>query len=518
MSDKNLKDLREMLKALYPLVYIVSYEEKRVIGIIDGLLKEKGLEHKLKIWSSDIGLVNNEGVKEGNQNLVDASEILNYIKQTPVNEKVLYILKDFDDWIEDGIIQRSLRSLVEDAKINVSIIILSPILKLPPKLSKSIQVIEWALPNKSERDVIINYDKKAKTLLNEEERDRVNKAMAGLTESEIVNVIARQAAIDKQKCVSIDLLNQEKLNIVKKNPVLEIYNPTEDDVFDSLGGWDNAKKFIIDRKNCFSEDSKSFGVDPPKGILFFGIAGCGKSKFAKCVGREYGLPVVILSIAKVMAQSGGIVGQAENWITEAFKTIEAVAPCVVFMDEVEKGASGLESSGQSDGGMTSRMLTVFLDKLENRNAPFFVVATANNVHNLAPEMVRPGRWDKLMFAGLPNSNERKKIFEIHLKKRNFNYKEIDLEYLSTVTDTFTGVEIEQVVKDSIVLAFNNGKKPLTTNLLAAAASEITPQSKYKQESIQSLVRWANNNGAKFVSSQESDGDVVVLQFKKDDEK
>lgn len=518
MSDKNVKDLKEMLKALYPLLYIVSYEEKRVISIVSDLLEEKGLEHKIKIWSSDIGLVNSDGVKEGGENLKDASEILSHIKQTPVNEKILYVLKDFDDWMEDGIVQRSLRSLAEDAKINVSIIILSPMLKLPPKLSKCIQVIEWALPNKSERDVIINYDKKAKTLLNEEDRDRMNKAMAGLTESEIVNVIARQAAIDKQKCVSIDLLNQEKLNIVKKNPVLEIYNPTEDDIFDSLGGWDNAKKFIIDRKNCFSEDSKSFGVDAPKGILFFGIAGCGKSKFAKCVGREYGLPVVILSIAKVMAQSGGIVGQAENWIAEAFRTIEAVAPCVVFMDEVEKGASGLESSGQSDGGMTSRMLTVFLDKLENRNAPFFVVATANNVHNLAPEMVRPGRWDKLMFAGLPNSNERKKIFEIHLKKRKFDYTEIDIEHLAKVTDTYTGVEIEQVVKDAIVLAFNNGKIPLTTNLLVAAANEITPQSKYKQESIQSLVRWAKNNGAKFVSSQESDGDVVVLQFKKDDEK
>ena len=519
MSEKNLKDLKEMLKAIYPVIYIVSFEEKRIINIIDGVLKEKGMEHKMKIWSSDVGLVNNEGVKEGGENLIDPSEILAHIKKTPASEKTLYILKDFDSFIEDEIIQRSLRTLAEDAMIHVSIVIISPILKLPIKLSKCVQIIEWALPDRNERNTIINYDKKAVKILNNEDRDSINRAMAGLTETELVNVIARQAAIDKTKCVSIDLLNNEKLNIVKKNPVLEIYNPTIDDTFDNLGGWDNAKRFILERKNCFSEESRLFGVDPPKGILFFGIAGCGKSKFAKCVGREYGLPVVTLSLARVMAQSGGIVGQAENWLAEAFKTIEAVAPCVVFMDEIEKGASGMESSGQSDGGMTSRMLSIFLDKLENRNSPFFVVATANNVHNLAPELVRPGRWDKLMFVGLPNSNERKKIFEIHLSKRNIDYKNIDIDYLAQITDTYTGVEIEQVVKDALVLAFNGGKQKLNTNMLAITSKEITPQSKYKGENIQSLVRWANENGAKFVSSQEYDGSIKVLQIlNKEEEK
>jgi SpoVK/Ycf46/Vps4 family AAA+-type ATPase len=514
MSEKNLKDLKEMLKAIYPIIYLVSFEEKRIINIIDSIAKEKNMGHKIKIWSSDIGLVNSEGNKEGGENLLDPSEILNYIKNTPASEKTLYILKDFDSFIEDEIIQRSLRTLAEDSMIHVSIIIISPVLKLPIKLSKCIQVIEWALPDRNERNNIMNYDKKNVKLLNNEERDSINRAMAGLTEIEIVNVIARQAAIDNTKCVSIDLLNNEKLNIVKKNPVLEIYNPTNDDTFDNLGGWDNAKRFILERKNCFSEESRLFGVDPPKGILFFGIAGCGKSKFAKCVGKEYGLPVVTLSLARVMAQSGGIVGQSENWLAEAFKTIEAVAPCVVFMDEIEKGASGMESSGQSDGGMTSRMLTVFLDKLENRNSPFFVVATANNVHNLAPELVRPGRWDKLMFAGLPNSDERKKIFEIHLNKRNIDYENIDIDYLTHITDTYTGVEIEQIVKDAIILAFNSGKQKINTNMLISMAKEITPQSKYKGETIQSLVRWANENGAKFVSSQESDGSIKVLQMPK----
>lgn len=516
MSDLNLKNLREMLKALYPVIYIVSYEEKRIINIIDNLLKEKGMEHKIKIWSSDIGVVNTEGVKEGGDNLIDPSEMLNFIKKTPNTEKTLYILKDFDAFIEDEILQRSLRTLAEDVMIHVSIIILSPILKLPIKLTKCVQIIEWSLPSQSERDLIINYDKKAIKNLDITSRDQINKAMAGLTEVEIVNVIARQAAIDKTKCISVDLLNMEKLNIVKKNPVLEIYQPTEFDVFDSLGGWDNAKKFILERKNCFSEESRIFGVDAPKGLLLFGVAGCGKSKFAKCIGREYGLPVIILSLAKVMAQSGGIVGQAENWLSEAFKTIEAVAPAVVFMDEIEKGASGMESSGASDGGMTSRMLSIFLDKLENRNSPFFVVATANNVHNLAPELVRPGRWDKLMFAGLPGTKERKRIFEIHLEQRKFMNKDINLDYLSKITDTYTGVEIEQIIKDASVLAFNNGKIPLNDNLLIQAVNEITPQSKYKAESIQSLVQWAKTNGAKFVSSEELDGTAKVLHMIKNE--
>ena len=203
MSDLNLKNLREMLKALYPVIYIVSYEEKRIINIIDNLLKEKGMEHKIKIWSSDIGVVNSEGVKEGGDNLIDPSEMLNFIKKTPNTEKTLYILKDFDAFIEDEILQRSLRTLAEDAMIHVSIVILSPILKLPIKLTKCVQIIEWSLPNQSERDLIINYDKKAIKNLDVTSRDQINKAMAGLTEVEIVNVIARQAAIDKTKCVDV---------------------------------------------------------------------------------------------------------------------------------------------------------------------------------------------------------------------------------------------------------------------------------------------------------------------------
>jgi SpoVK/Ycf46/Vps4 family AAA+-type ATPase len=502
-----------MLKSLLPIIYIVSYEEKRIVKIIENLIKEKGMGHRLKLWSTDIGVVNDEGKKEGGDNLQDPIEILNHIKKTP-EEKTIYILKDFDAFIEDEVTQRHLRTLIEDSISHISIIILSPKLTIPIRLIKGIQVIEWSLPTFEEREMMISYDEKSSSLLNNDDKDRINKAMAGLTEYEVVNVIAKQLIIDKSKCVTVDLFNQEKLNIVKKNPVLEIYQPTDIDTFDNLGGWDNAKSFVMRRKNCFSEDSKKFGVDAPKGLLLFGVPGCGKSKFAKCIGHEYGLPVIKLSLATVMAQSGGIVGQAENWLAEAFKTIEAIAPCIVFMDEIEKGASGMESSGQTDGGMTSRMLTVFLDKLENRKSPFFIVATANNVNSLASEMVRPGRWDKLMFAGLPNSLEREQIFKIHLSQRKFKHDDIDLKLLVKETDSFTGVEIEQIVKDSIIEAFNIGKQKLTTALLLQAAREITPQSKYKAESIQSLIQWAEHNGAKFVSTQEADGIAKVLQLVK----
>jgi SpoVK/Ycf46/Vps4 family AAA+-type ATPase len=514
MSQQNLKDLKEMVKALYPALYIVSYEEKRILNILDNMVKENGMGHKLKIWSADNGLINEKGEKEGGESLSDPIEILRYIKTTDHQAKTMYVLKDFDAYIEEHLTQRSLRSLIEDSISDVTIIILSPILNLPIKLNKSIYTIEWSLPDREERDIIINYDKKAIAISNDE-KQKINNAMAGLTELEAVNVIARQAAIDKKKIVSISLLNEEKLNIIRKNPVLEIYQPTEFDTFENIGGWDIAKDYINERKSCLSQDSREFGVDKPKGLLLFGVAGCGKSKFAKCVGKAFDLPVIKLSIPKIMAASGGIVGQAENWISEAFKTIEAVAPVVVFMDEIEKGASGMESSGQSDGGMTSRTITVLLDKLENRNALFYIVATANQVNKLAPEMVRPGRWDKLMFAPLPNKEERKQIIKIHLKQRNFDYKNIDIEQIAVLTDTYTGVEIEQVIIDSVVYAYNNGKVQPTTLMLAKAAKEISPQSKYKAEDIQSLVQWATTVGAKFVSSKESDGNTAqILQLVK----
>jgi len=481
MSKENEEKLKQLIKALYPIIYLKTYEEKRVLNIIDKVVKElkdtdktkKQGARKLQTWSADAGLINADG-SEADTECTDPITILAKIKASSDTERVVYVLKDFDAYLEDDLVQRNIRSIVEDGLIHITIIILTPILNLPQRLNKCVSIIEWSLPTEAERDVIISYVKDANKRLNDKQRASINKAMAGLTEWEAVNVIARQAAIDKRKIVSIDLLNEEKLEIVKKNPVLEIYQPEEHDNFNNLAGWDKAKEFILKRKNCFSEDFINFsGGDAPKGLLLFGVPGCGKSQFAKCIGHEYNLPVVILSLASVMAQSGGIVGQSENWLKQAFATIEAVAPCVVFMDEIEKGASGMESSGQSDGGMTSRTLTVFLDKLENRNAPFFVVATANNVSTLSPEMVRPGRWDKLMFAGLPNSAERQDVFKIHFNKRNINTKGIDWSKLSTKTDAYTGAEIEQIVKDSVVESYCNNKSISTSTVLNEAAKVLT---------------------------------------------
>ncbi len=524
MSKQNEEKLKRLIKALYPVIYLQTFEEKRILNIIDKVIKElkdtdktkKQQPRKLKTWSADAGLINADGSGSDTE-CTDPTQILGLIKASPENERVVYVLKDFDAYLDDDLVQRHIRSIIEDGLIHVTIIILTPIMNLPIRLQKCISILKWSLPTEEERNGIIAYVKDSNKRLSDKERGDINKAMAGLTEWEAVNVIALQAAIDKKQIVSIDLLNQEKLEIVKKNPVLEIYQPKKHDTFANLAGWNKAKEFILKRKNCFSEDFIQFsGGDAPKGLLLFGVSGCGKSQFAKCIGYEYKLPVVILSLASVMAQSGGIVGQSENWLKQAFDTIEAVAPCVVFMDEIEKGASGMDSSGESDGGMTSRTLTVFLDKLENRNAPFFVVATANSVDKLSSEMVRLGRWDKLMFAGLPNSAEREDVFKIHLNKRNINTKSIDWARLSKKTDTWTGAEIEQSVKETIVESYC-AKKPISTSMILNTCNEITPQSKYQSERIQNLIRWAEENGAKYVSSQKADGETakVLTLVKKD---
>lgn len=516
MSIQNEQDLKEMIKALFPVIYVVTYEENRIVDKISDILQSKDILTKdkvipkLKIWSQDMGLVDIEKKPLGDEKLADPYEILEHIKKTPKDERVVYVLKDFDPFLNDNLMQRYFRSFTEDSMVNVCIIILSPILNLPQRLIKCIPIIEWSLPTYEEREAILEYHKDSKNSLKEEQRDKIIKAMAGLTELEAINVIARQSAIDKSLVLDIELLNKEKLAIAKKNPVLEIYQPTETDKFSNLGGWDNAKEFITKRRDCFSEEFIKFGGDPIKGVLLFGIPGCGKSLFCQCIGYEFGLPVIKLSLAAVMAQSGGVVGQSENWLREAFRTIEAVAPCIVFMDEIEKGAAGMESSGQSDAGMTSRTLSIFLDKLQNRSAPFFVVATANNVRSLPAEMVRPGRWDRLMFVGLPNIEERKKIINIHLNKRGFDSKEIDLDFLSKSTDTYTGAEIEQVIKDSIIEAFISKRKKLTTEILIETAKTVVPQSKYQSETIQDLIRWADKNGALNVSTGKADGETANI--------
>lgn len=523
MSKENEKELFEMIKALYPIVYIVSHEERRILDAIDKILQSKELLKRdkiapeMKVWSEDLGICDKDNkVIDNREELKDPVILLDYIKKTDPNKWIIYVLRDFDTFLSNTLIQRYFKTFIQENMINICIIVLTPILNLPQRLIKTIPIIEWALPTYEERESILAMHKNTKKNLYPDsiKKDQIIKSMAGFTEEELTNLLARQTAVDKSEILSIELLNKEKLAIAKKNPVLEIYQPTDFDRFEYLGGWDNAKSFINDRKNCLSEDFIKFGGDPLKGMLLFGIPGCAKSLFCKCLGYEFGLPVIKLSLAAVMAQSGGIVGQSENWLKEAFNTIEAIAPCILFMDEIDKGAAGMESSGQSDAGMTSRTLSILLDKLENRSAQYLIVATANNVKKLPAEMVRPGRWDRLMFAGLPTLTERKQIFNVHLHKRGFKIDDININLLAGMTEDYTGVEIEQIVKDSIIKAFNSNRKKLTTEILSETVSTIIPQSKLRYDSINELVNWAEQNGALNVSNEKSNGSTSVLKIAK----
>lgn len=517
MSKRNEEDLKLLLKALYPIIYIVSYEEKRIINTIDKIRldPDSGLKYKICIWSQDLGLMDDEGRKNVEQ-LSDTIAILKHIRDTERKEKTVYILKDYDQHMEDELIQRHLRTIGEGGNIRCHIIILSPILNLPTRLEKSIQIIEWDLPDKEERNNIISFDKKARNekILSLEEREKVNKAMAGLTETEAVNCIAKQAAIDKSKVVTVELLNREKLQIIKKNPVLEIYIPRSDDNFDSIGGWDRAKGYITKVRKVYSEKARAFGIESPKGVLLFGIPGCGKSKFAKCIGYELVFPVITMDIGRVFSSR---VGDSETNMRQALKTIEAVAPCVVFLDEIEKGASGVDSSGQSDAGVTARVIGSFMIWLQDREGDIFVIATANDPTALPAAFTRSGRWDSLMFVSLPTQIERESIFKIHLAKRRKEIKKFEISKLAKAADTFAGAEIENVVKMALIDAFD-ADSDLTNRFLFNRIQYTTPLAKYRSKDIHGLIEWARVNNAETVSSVEADGEVKVLQLVKKGDK
>lgn len=293
---------------------------------------------------------------------------------------------------------------------------------------------------------------------------------------------------------NLNFVRKEKEEIIKKSGHLEYYSPnfTSKDI----GGMDNLLSWIRNRSKAFSEEAREFGLPAPKGILLLGIPGTGKSLSAKMLSNEWNQPLIRLDIGKVFA---GLVGESESNMRQALKVIEAVAPCILWIDEIEKGLSGMKSSGSTDGGTTSRVLGTFLTWMQDRTAPVFIIATANDISGLPPELLRKGRVDEIFFVDLPVKSEREDILKIHLGKFKQDINEFDLSRLSDISEGFSGAELEEAVKEGMFLAFNSEEKKLTTELVEKAIKETYPLSITMGENIKKMKEWAKNR-ARMASS------------------
>jgi len=335
------------------------------------------------------------------------------------------------------------------------------------------------------------------------DRERVVKALLGLTWAEAENALAKvvveTSRIDAE---DIDLLLAEKEQIIRKSGTVEFYSTPER--FGSIGGLDLLKRWLRQRGRAFSEAAREFGLPNPRGLLLVGVPDCGKSLSAKAVAAEWRLPLLRFDLGKVF---GGLVGQSEDNMRRALKMAEGVAPCLLWVDEIEKGLSG--ARGESgDSGTSQRVFGTMLTWMEEKAAPVFVIATANDISALPPELMRKGRFDEIFFIDLPTATERAAILAIHLTKHHRDFREFDLVQHAMATEGFSGAELESVVISALYEAFGEGQDTrLEDRHLLQAISQTVPQSRSMKEAIGALRKTAQGRWRP-ASGQEDEQEVA----------
>lgn len=503
----------EKAKAGYPALYLVSSEDMRSQREIKEAADE--LKRDLYIWTFQKGLVK-EGVvaargKAPAGPLPDTAsppEVLQKMAELP--EKSIFVLRLFHHFLEAPGIQSLLIDLIPEFKLKQKmLIVLTPVQNLPPELEKEFALIETSLPSKDMLEKVLTGiivgsrlpdEKKPSVTLKKELID----AATGLTTSEAENVFALsllRPSIQKKAGLVVTgdwdprVVLEEKCAALRKTGLLE-YVPAAGVGMQSVGGMKELKKWVSRRKRAFTEEARTFGLPAPKGILMVGPPGSGKSLGAKAVSAELGLPLIRCDFGKLL---GSLVGQSEGNMRKAIEVAEAMSPCVLWIDEIEKALAG-SGGGSHDSGVGARLLGYLLTWMQEKTSPVFVYATANDVSGLPPELMRKGRFDEMWSVLLPNDEERREILEIHLKKRGrgqlighraTNQMAIDLEHFSKETAGFSGAEIEAAIIEGLFLAFDE-KHELNFLDLQSAIDDTQPLSKTMGEKIKALEKWCKD--------------------------
>lgn len=493
--DEVFKELRSMLNAHFPLLYLVTTEYNRVMQKVRTIAYSEG--YKFHTWDCVDGLRTHQDLNgkfeqivnhPENDSTMDCENLLEYFhKGIPEddNEKEIFLVEDFHKYFEREKVIVGLRKLSQDMKIsNKHIIFLSPFYKLPYEIEKYLTVINVPLPDR--KDLALRLRSVYSDSIDEDLRNFIIDAALGLTDTEAdlaFRLAQEQVGLNSKEAIRV--ISNEKEQIIKKSGILDYYNVNVN-IEDSIGGLYNLKRWLKLRSKSFERKAKDFGLTEPKGILLLGVPGCGKSLTAKCVANEWKQPLLKLDIGKVFQAE---VGSSENNIRQAIATAEAVAPCVLWIDEIEKGLN--VGGGEKDGGTNSRVFSTILTWMQEKTKPVFVIATANDINNLPPELLRKGRFDEIFFVDLPTKEERKEIFRIHLKK--YNQTGINnLDKLAEKSTFFNGAEIEESVKEAMFMAYlENPDNPNVSMVnLEDAINEVIPLAKTMNTKISRLRQWA----------------------------
>ncbi|GIW48840.1 MAG: hypothetical protein KatS3mg079_316 [Caloramator sp.] len=483
MNYKFEEKLIRYIDAGFPIIYIQTFEESKV----DEIIKKISGRRRVFEWNLFNGFVD---AKTG-KIIMDNSSLentLNLLKRDEELEGKLLVLKDINSKLNDSEIVAVLKGIANKIYngLDSTIIIVSYTLNIPKELEKYITILE--LDNLSIQDikeVILNFlEVNDIPHISDKLLEEMAIAFRGLSEFEIINILSLAYADDGDLSkADLSLIFDQKQQMIKKAGILEMIPLKE--TIDDIGGLENLKDWLKNKALIFKNIIKAqeFGVDMPKGVLIAGVPGCGKSLNAKAAAKLFEVPLLRLDVGRLM---GKYVGESEENLRRAIALSEAIAPCILWIDELEKAFAGIGNNG-SGSEVTTRLFGNLLTWMQEKESAVFVVATANDIMKLPPELLRKGRFDEIFYVGLPNKDERKKIFEIHIsKRRKSDLEKIDLDKIVQETEGYSGADIEGVVKESVEIAFINGEKSLTTEIILSVIKKTHSLSEIMKDSIEKM--------------------------------
>ncbi len=503
--DEACAEIELYLKSGYPLLYIVSHEEKRVLEALRGVGGR--LNRTVRVWTATGGFQGERG--DGGAAKV-ALEALGSVLSAPAGS--LTVLCDFHTFLRDDVdgsyvVIRKMRDVLGAiGGTDRAVALLAPSLVLPYELEKSATVIDFPPPDYRELFEHVKYKVIPRLLtevvtdagagdaelrmegihvaLSDGEIDQIVQSLQGLTLEEAEQAVRKCAFRDRRlDARDLSQVLAEKGQIVRKTGVLEFHPPEE--TLDHVGGLDLLKEWLRVKQRAFTSEARAAGVDSPRGLLLIGVPGCGKSLTAKAVASLWGLPLLRFDVGRVFAKW---IGQSEENMRGAIRLAESLAPSVLWIDEIEKGFSGLGASDSVDAGVTARVLSTFLTWMQEKKATVFVVATANQVRRLPPEFLRKGRFDEIFYVDLPSRGERKEIAAIHLARRKRDPTKFDLDRMAAASEGYTGADLEAAIKEAVELSFSRGEE-VTSERILDVMTRIVPLSVTMREEIEFLRQW-----------------------------
>jgi SpoVK/Ycf46/Vps4 family AAA+-type ATPase len=489
------EDLNVLVQAQYPLIYLVTFEEERaeqtIALVARHLSKEPDVKSPMRLytWTMTRGMVEfgNQGTGTQNNNTVSPEAAVEWVIRQ--KDPGIFIFKDLHPFKDSPAVTRCLRDAIVALKgTRKTIVLMSPVQEIPIELEKEVVLLDFPLPDMSELDEVLSTEmnRARGNSISTEEREKLLKAALGLTRDEAEKVYRKARVMAKRLTAEeVDIVLSEKKQLIRRNGILEFMDV--DETLDSVGGLEELKHWLKQRSDAFTERAREYGLPQPKGMLILGVPGCGKSLIAKTTSRLWGLPLLRLDLGRVY--DGSTVGRSEANLRNALRTAESISPAILFIDEIDKAFAGGVGSADSDGGTSSRIFGTFLTWMQEKTSPVFVMATANRIEKLPSEFLRKGRFDEIFFVDLPNAEERKDIFQIHLQKRRRDIERFDLEQLTKVCDGFSGAEIEQGLVSAMYEAFAQGREFTQLDIIAAIRATL-PLSKTMSEQVTALRDWA----------------------------